>query len=88
MLVYKGRKLAALEAKKESLSYSEGVRQAKDYAERLQCRIAYARNAMLILVFVNQSLALNMALVHVLVQLLNALIAVTCRVSAKGMKKS
>lgn len=44
VLVYKGRKLAALEAKKESLSYSEGVRQAKDYAERLQCRIAYASN--------------------------------------------
>nr|WP_307190475.1 hypothetical protein [Bathymodiolus platifrons methanotrophic gill symbiont] len=26
------------------MSYSEGVRQAKDYAERLQCRIAYASN--------------------------------------------
>lgn len=44
VLVYKGRKLAAVEAKKESLSYSEGVRQAKDYAQRLQCRIAYATN--------------------------------------------
>ncbi len=44
VLVYQGRKLAAVEAKKESLSYSEGVRQAKDYAERLQCRIAYATN--------------------------------------------
>src|SRR5690554_3074628 len=44
VLVYKGRKLAAVEAKKESLSYSEGVRQAKDYAKRLQCRIAYATN--------------------------------------------
>ena len=44
VLIYKGRKLAAVEAKKESLSYSEGVRQAKDYAQRLQCRIAYATN--------------------------------------------
>jgi type I restriction enzyme R subunit len=44
VLIYKGRKLAALEAKKESLSYTEGVRQAKDYAQRLQCRIGYATN--------------------------------------------
>jgi len=44
VLIYKGKKLAVVEAKKESLSYSEGVRQAKDYAERLQCRIAYATN--------------------------------------------
>ena len=44
VLTYKGRKLAAVEAKKEGLSYTEGVRQAKDYAERLQCRIAYATN--------------------------------------------
>jgi len=44
VLTYKGRKLAAVEAKKESLSYTEGVRQAKDYATRLQCRIAYATN--------------------------------------------
>ena len=44
VLIYKGRKLAAVEAKKESLAYSEGVRQAKDYAQRLQCRIGYATN--------------------------------------------
>ncbi len=44
VLVYHGRKLAVVEAKKESLSYTEGVRQAKDYAQRLQCRIAYATN--------------------------------------------
>jgi len=44
VLVYKGRKLAAVEAKKEALPYSEGVRQAKDYAQRLQCRMAYATN--------------------------------------------
>jgi len=29
VLEYRGRKLAAIEAKKESLSYTEGVRQAK-----------------------------------------------------------
>jgi type I restriction enzyme R subunit len=44
VLEYRGRKLAAVEAKKESLSYTEGVRQAKDYAQRLQCRIGYATN--------------------------------------------
>ena len=44
VLVYKGRKLAAVEAKREGLSYTEGVRQAKDYAQRLQCRMAYATN--------------------------------------------
>lgn len=44
VLEYQGRKLAAIEAKKESLSYTEGVRQAKDYAERLQCRFGYSTN--------------------------------------------
>ncbi len=44
VLIYKGRKLAAIEAKKESLPYTEGVRQAKDYATRLQCRFGYATN--------------------------------------------
>ncbi|MDP4533706.1 DEAD/DEAH box helicase family protein [Marinobacter salarius] len=44
VLEYRGRKLAAVEAKKESLSYTEGVRQAKDYATRLQCRMGYATN--------------------------------------------
>lgn len=44
VLEYQGRKLAAVEAKKECLSYTEGVRQAKDYALRLQCRMAYATN--------------------------------------------
>ena len=48
VLEYKGHKLAAVEAKKESLSYTEGVRQAKDYANRLQCRIGYATNGHLI----------------------------------------
>lgn len=44
VLIYRGRKLAVIEAKKESLSYTEGVRQAKDYADLLQCRFAYASN--------------------------------------------
>ena len=44
VLVYQNRKLAVVEAKKESLPYTEGVRQAKDYATRLQCRFAYATN--------------------------------------------
>ncbi|AEG32133.1 EcoAI/FtnUII family type I restriction enzme subunit R [Thiomicrospira cyclica] len=44
VLVYKNRKLAVVEAKKEALSYSDGVRQAKDYATRLNCRFAYATN--------------------------------------------
>ncbi|MFS1975317.1 EcoAI/FtnUII family type I restriction enzme subunit R [Vibrio splendidus] len=44
VLEFQGRKLAAVEAKREGLSYTEGVRQAKDYAERLQCRFGYATN--------------------------------------------
>ena len=44
VLEYQGRKLAAIEAQKESLSYTEGVRQAKEYALRLQCRFGYATN--------------------------------------------
>jgi len=44
VLEFQGRKLAAIEAKRENLSYTEGVRQAKDYATRLQCRFAYATN--------------------------------------------
>ena len=42
--MHKGQRLAVVEAKKETLSYTEGVRQAKDYAERLQCRFAYSTN--------------------------------------------
>ncbi|WP_076538371.1 EcoAI/FtnUII family type I restriction enzme subunit R [Shewanella sp. UCD-KL21] len=44
VLEFQGRKLAAVEAKRENLGYTEGVRQAKDYATRLQCRFAYATN--------------------------------------------
>ncbi len=44
VLFYKGQKLAALEAKKRDLSETEGVGQAKDYAERLMTRFAYSTN--------------------------------------------
>lgn len=44
VLEFRGRKLAVVDAKRESLSYTEGVRQAADYAQRLQCRITYATN--------------------------------------------
>ena len=44
VLEFNGKKLAVVEAKKEALSVTEGVRQAKDYAARLQCRIAYSSN--------------------------------------------
>jgi type I restriction enzyme R subunit len=44
VLVYHGKKLAVVEAKREGSSYTAGVRQAKDYALRLQCRLAYATN--------------------------------------------
>jgi type I restriction enzyme R subunit len=42
VLVYRNTKLAAVEAKAVTKSYSEGVGQAKDYAERLQTRFGYA----------------------------------------------
>jgi type I restriction enzyme R subunit len=44
VLEYKGQKLAVVEAKKESLSHTEGVGQAKDYAQKLQIRFTYATN--------------------------------------------
>jgi len=44
VLVYRGMKLAAMEAKAETKSYTEGVGQAKDYAERLQTRFGFASN--------------------------------------------
>ena len=46
ILEYKGRKLAVIEAKKESLSYTEGVSQAKAYASKLQIRFTYATNGL------------------------------------------
>ncbi|WP_217650519.1 DEAD/DEAH box helicase family protein [Spirulina major] len=44
VLVYKNQKLAALEAKKDELHPTEGLGQAKDYAERLQTPIALCTN--------------------------------------------
>ena len=46
VLTYKGHKLAVLEAKKASVSHRNGVGQAKDYAQRLKARFAYASNGL------------------------------------------
>jgi type I restriction enzyme R subunit len=44
VLMYRGQKLAVIEAKKRSLPVTEGLAQAKRYAERLQARFAYSTN--------------------------------------------
>ncbi|MEW4983754.1 MAG: EcoAI/FtnUII family type I restriction enzme subunit R [Cycloclasticus sp.] len=44
VLVYKGQKLAVIEAKRMSLADTEGLAQAKRYATRLQARYAYSTN--------------------------------------------
>ena len=44
VLTYRGHKLAVIEAKKRSLPDTEGVAQAKKYAEKLQARFAYSTN--------------------------------------------
>lgn len=44
VLVYKGQKLAVIEAKRVGLSDTEGLAQAKRYATRLQSRFAYSTN--------------------------------------------
>jgi len=44
VLVYKNRKIGVIEAKAENLSVSEGVMQAKAYAEKLQINYTYATN--------------------------------------------
>lgn len=44
VLIYRGQKLAVIEAKKRSLPVTEGLAQAKRYAERLQTRFAYSTN--------------------------------------------
>ena len=44
VLVYKGQKLAVVEAKRRDLPDTEGVGQAKKYAERLQSRFAFSTN--------------------------------------------
>ncbi|MDZ7753421.1 MAG: DEAD/DEAH box helicase family protein [Gammaproteobacteria bacterium] len=44
VLIYRGQKLAVIEAKKRGLAATEGLAQAKRYAGRLQARFAYATN--------------------------------------------
>jgi type I restriction enzyme R subunit len=44
VLVYKNRKLAVIEAKKESLNPTEGVQQAKTYADKLKIVFSYSTN--------------------------------------------
>lgn len=44
VLVYKNRKLAIVEAKKESLAPTEGVAQAKTYAGKLKVAYTYSTN--------------------------------------------
>lgn len=46
VLIYKGQKLAVIEAKRAGLSHREGVGQAKTYATRLGARFAYASNGL------------------------------------------
>ena len=44
ILVYKNQKIGVIEAKAESLPATEGVAQAKAYAEKLQIDYTYATN--------------------------------------------
>ena len=44
MLVYRNHKLAVIEAKAWDKPLTEGVGQAKDYAEKMAVRFAYATN--------------------------------------------
>jgi type I restriction enzyme R subunit len=44
VLVYKNNKIAVVEAKKESLEYTEGVAQAKIYAGKMQIDYTYSTN--------------------------------------------
>lgn len=44
VLEYKNRRIGIVEAKKRDLYYTDGVGQAKDYAERLNIRFTYATN--------------------------------------------
>lgn len=44
LLVYRGIKIAIVEAKKDELDVSEGVSQAKEYAERMNIRFTYSCN--------------------------------------------
>ena len=44
VLFYRGQKLGVIEAKRRDLPVTEGVGQAKKYAEMLQTRFAYSTN--------------------------------------------
>jgi type I restriction enzyme R subunit len=44
VLMYRGIKLAVVEAKSDELSVGEGVRQSKEYAQKLQLETAYSTN--------------------------------------------
>lgn len=44
VLIYRGHKLAVIEAKRQGLRDTEGVGQAKQYAAKLQTRFAYSTN--------------------------------------------
>ena len=44
VLSMRGRQLAVVEAKRAGLGHTDGVGQAKDYARRLQARMAYSTN--------------------------------------------
>jgi type I restriction enzyme R subunit len=46
VLIYKNRNLAVIEAKKRDAYYTEGLGQAKDYADRLNIRYTYATNGL------------------------------------------
>ena len=44
VLIYRGQKLAAMEAKRAGKGHTDGVGQAKEYATRLKTRFAYSTN--------------------------------------------
>ncbi len=44
VLIYKNRKLAVIEAKSDELNVSDGVSQAKDYAQKLKLLTSYSTN--------------------------------------------
>ena len=46
VLEYKNRRIGIVEAKKRDFYYTDGVGQAKDYAERLNIRFTYATNGL------------------------------------------
>jgi type I restriction enzyme R subunit len=46
VLMYRGEKLAVIEAKKRDLPDTEGLRQAKNYADKLETRFAYSTNGL------------------------------------------